>query len=142
MIDHIGIYASNLSVSRPFYEAVLKTLGIVVLSEGRSRIFFHSLSGDRSDNPAGGLWLDEGSPCEPRVHVAFQARSRQQVNDFYDAAMRAGGKDHGGPALRERYHPNYYAAFVLDPDGYLVEAVCHVPAEPKSQDGTEADSIS
>ena len=61
------------------------------------------------------------------MHIAFRAENRQQVRDFYDAALAAGGKDNGAPGLREEYHPTYYGAFIIDPDGHNIEAVCHAP---------------
>jgi catechol 2,3-dioxygenase-like lactoylglutathione lyase family enzyme len=68
-----------------------------------------------------------GAANSPTPHIAFRAASRAQVDAFYRAAMAAGGRDNGGPGIREHYHPNYYGAFVLDPDGHNIEAVCHDP---------------
>jgi predicted lactoylglutathione lyase len=73
------------------------------------------------------LWLANAGKTTPRVHIAFRAESRAQVDAFYAAAMAAGGTDNGGPGLRPMYHPNYYGAFVLDADGHNIEAVCHAP---------------
>jgi catechol 2,3-dioxygenase-like lactoylglutathione lyase family enzyme len=74
------------------------------------------------------FWITAGGPTSPRVHVAFVAKDRATVDAFHRAALAAGGTDHGAPGLREHYHPGYYGAFVLDPDGHNVEAVCHRPA--------------
>jgi predicted lactoylglutathione lyase len=74
------------------------------------------------------FWIGTGEKKSGSVHVAFTATSRAQVDAFYKAAMAAGGSDNGPPGIREYYHPNYYGAFVLDPDGNNVEAVCHAPA--------------
>jgi predicted lactoylglutathione lyase len=78
--------------------------------------------------PKPDFWVSEGAPNEPRVHVAFRADTHEQVDAFYQAALAAGGKDNGGPGPRPHYHENYYGAFVLDPDGHNVEAVCHTPS--------------
>ncbi|MCV3205594.1 VOC family protein [Mesorhizobium sp. YC-39] len=76
-------------------------------------------------NGTPGLWIVQGVPNEPRLHVAFRAESRPQVDAFYEAAIKAGGRDNGRPGLRPQYHPNYYGAYVLDPDGHNIEVVCH-----------------
>ncbi len=73
------------------------------------------------------FWIMQGQVNHPPVHFAFRASSRQEVDDFYQAALLAGGRDHGAPGLRPHYHVNYYAAFILDPDGHNIEAVCHTP---------------
>lgn len=75
--------------------------------------------------PKPDLWIASGSPQEPRVHIAFRADNREQVDAFYKAALAAGGRDNGPPGPRPHYHPGYYGAFVLDPDGHNIEAVCH-----------------
>jgi predicted lactoylglutathione lyase len=77
--------------------------------------------------PKPDFWLHQGTPQQPRVHVAFSASSRQVVDTFYRAAIAAGGTDNGPPGLRPHYHQNYYGAFVLDPDGHNIEACCHLP---------------
>ena len=73
------------------------------------------------------FWLARAGRTTPHLHIAFRAEERAQVDAFYAAAMAAGGRDNGGPGLRELYHPSYYAAFVLDPEGHNIEAVCHKP---------------
>lgn len=73
------------------------------------------------------FWIKQGSQMAPKIHVAFHCKSRAQVQAFYDAAVNAGGKDNGAPGLREHYRPNYYGAFVFDPDGHNIEAVCREP---------------
>ena len=77
--------------------------------------------------PKSDFWVSEGTPNDPRIHVAFRAENRQQVDAFYKAAIAAGGKDNGAPGPRPHYHKYYYGAFVLDPDGHNIEAVCHEP---------------
>ncbi|MFL6663958.1 MAG: VOC family protein, partial [Rhizobacter sp.] len=73
------------------------------------------------------LWISQGVAISPPIHIAFRVSSRAAVDAFYKAALAAGGKDNGAPGLRPQYHPNYYGAFVLDPDGHNIEAVCHDP---------------
>lgn len=127
MLDHTGINVSDLERSKAFYRAALAPLRYQVVKE---------FSGDacglgvpdgfgKSPDPGGDFWLIKGTPQTPRFHVAFTAASRAEVDAFHEAALAAGGKDNGGPGLRPRYHATYYAAFVLDSDGYNVEAVCH-----------------
>lgn len=74
------------------------------------------------------FWISESLRNEPRLHIAFRADTREQVDEFYRAALSAGGKDNGNPGLRLGYHENYYGAFVLDPDEHNIEAVCHAPS--------------
>jgi catechol 2,3-dioxygenase-like lactoylglutathione lyase family enzyme len=75
--------------------------------------------------PKPDFWISRGNPNKPPIHVAFRVSSRAIVDAFFKAALAAGGKDNGAPGLRPHYHPNYYGAFVLDPDGHNIEAVCH-----------------
>ena len=130
MLDHVGFAVSDIERSRRFYEAALAPLGHALVME---------IPPDQNAQGGGGRALGFGSADNPffgiadnrrigeGTHVAFQTNSRALVNAFYDAAIAAGGRDNGGPGIRERYHPNYYAAFVYDPDGFNVEAVCHAP---------------
>ncbi len=127
MLDHIGIVVSNLNRSRTFYRATLKPLGYALTKEGKAFAAFGVSEGfGKSSDPGGDLWLSQGSPMMPLPHFAFSAASRSAVDDFFNAALMVGGKANGGPDLRTQYHSCYYAAFVLDPDGYNIEAVCHV----------------
>jgi catechol 2,3-dioxygenase-like lactoylglutathione lyase family enzyme len=120
MIDHTGVAVSNFAKSKAFYAAALAPLGYAVLME------FEQFAGF-GIAPKPDFWIGEGKPNVPPIHVAFRAESRGQVDAFYQAAITAGGRDNGAPGLREHYHPNYYGAFVLDPDGHNIEAVCHTP---------------
>lgn len=122
MFDHLGLTVSNLERSRAFYAAALAPLGITELARFESVVAFGR------ERPQ--FWLSEGSDAAgtPRPHVAFAAVSRLEVDAFHRAALEAGGVDHGAPGPRPHYHPDYYGAFVLDPDGHNVEAVCHRPA--------------
>ena len=121
MFDHVGLTVSNLDRSRAFYAAALAPLGVTELMR------FEGAAGFGGDRPQ--LWIVEGDVAQPspRTHVAFAAVTRLEVDAFHRAAMEAGGVDNGAPGLRPHYHPDYYGAFVLDPDGHNVEAVCHRP---------------
>ena len=117
LIDHVHIRATDLAASRRFYEAVLGALGIPFVSDERH------LQADE-------LWIDAGEQAS-RIHLAFQVSGPDQVADVHRAGLAAGGKDNGGPGER-KYHPGYYAAFLLDPDGNNIEAVYHGPARRSS----------
>jgi catechol 2,3-dioxygenase-like lactoylglutathione lyase family enzyme len=122
-LDHIGFSVADHAVSRAFYLAALAPLGIGELTSfdipgGR-------ISGFGRDKPE--FWVGSGTPLSGRLHVAFSAASRADVDAFHAAAMKAGATDNGPPGLRPHYHKDYYGAFVLDPDGHNIEAVCHGP---------------
>jgi catechol 2,3-dioxygenase-like lactoylglutathione lyase family enzyme len=120
MIDHISVGVSDVETAKKFYAQALEPLGYSVAFEGDW--------GAGYSNPDGqpDFWI---GPIETpaRVHVAFYAENRSLVDAFHAAALAAGGKDNGAPGLRPHYHPNYYGAFALDPDGHNIEAVCHKP---------------
>jgi catechol 2,3-dioxygenase-like lactoylglutathione lyase family enzyme len=122
LIDHIQLVVRDLPASRRFYEAVLAVMGVPISGEGDGFFWADELVGSRAYSPAA-LGQLTG-----RVHLAFQAPDRQTVNAFHEAGIAAGGRDNGAPGERS-YHPGYYAAFVLDPDGNNVEAVYHGPAK-------------
>jgi catechol 2,3-dioxygenase-like lactoylglutathione lyase family enzyme len=121
MFDHLGFGVTNLAESKAFFLKALQPLGVAVAMEGP-----YGVGMGKYNKPS--LWLHETKEQPARLHVAFVAESRQQVDAFYNAALAAGGKDNGAPGLRPHYHPNYYGAFVIGPDGHNVEAVCHKPA--------------
>ena len=126
MIDHMGITVSNIEKSKDFYSKALEPLDYVLRKNRPGAASFGVREGHgKSFDPGGDFWLTEGAPMTPRVHFAFNAASRRDVDAFFAASLAAGGADNGAPGLRPHYHPNYYAAFVLDPDGYNIEAVCH-----------------
>jgi len=127
MIDHIGIGVKDFDASRRFYDAALAPLGLSVMMEVTPEQTggFHGIGYGDQGKPF--FWIGNDSPRGAGMHVAFAAPNRASVDAFYAAAMAAGGTDHGAPGLRLHYHPNYYGAFVLDPDGINVEAVCHAP---------------
>lgn len=125
MIDHIALDVHDIGRSRAFYDATLAPLGYRLIAQeadGASTVLLYGV-GDEADF----VIADKDRPGEAN-HIAFRADTRAQVDAFHAAALAAGGRDNGGPGLRDRYGPNYYAAFVLDPDGFNVEAVCHAPA--------------
>jgi catechol 2,3-dioxygenase-like lactoylglutathione lyase family enzyme len=121
-LDHIGLDVSEYDRSRAFYEKALAPLGMTLLMEP-----VPGVGGFGGDFPFFWIGKRERGP-DSGVHVAFTPEDRDTVDAFHVAALEAGGKDNGGPGLREIYHPTYYGAFVLDPDGNNVEAVCHTPA--------------
>ena len=127
MIDHFGITVSDIEKSRKFYLGTLGALGYQLIMEFPGSVSFGVRSGHgKSSDPAGDFWLSEGAPMTPRVHFAFGAASKMKVDAFFAEGKIAGGIENGAPGLRPQYHPDYYAAYLLDPDGYNVEAVCHV----------------
>ena len=121
MIDHTGVSVSDVARAKAFYRTALAPLGYTLLVEWEEFAGFGVA-------PKPDFWIAHGTPNAPRVHVAFRADSRAVVDAFYRAAIGAGGRDNGPPGLRPHYHDNYYGAFVLDPDGHNIEAVCHLPA--------------
>ena len=127
MIDHTGIVASDFAKSKEFYMRALSAIGYELLMELPASVTGHTDVAGFGEPPKPDFWISRGSPNTPAVHVAFRAGHRAQVDAFYKAAIAAGGRDNGAPGLRPHYHPNYYGAFVLDPDGHNIEAVCHAP---------------
>ena len=124
MIDHTNISVSNLAASKAFYLGALAPLGYAISREFDDAAGFKD-DRDNGGDPHGDFWISQGTPQSPRKHIAFNARDRAQVDAFHAAALAAGGQDNGAPGPRPQYHAGYYAAFVLDPDGYNIEAVCH-----------------
>ena len=129
MLDHVSLGISNLARSRRFYDAALLPLGLVRTVDFENR-------GSDYGSAAGQFGVEFTITAEAAaapvtgLHVCFTAPNRQAVDAFHRAAIRAGGRDDGAPGLRLIYHPDYYAAFVLDPDGHRIEAVCHAPQRP------------
>jgi catechol 2,3-dioxygenase-like lactoylglutathione lyase family enzyme len=125
MIDHTGLKVSEPARSRHFYERALAPLGYTLLREIPREFTRGFVVLGFGVAPKPDFWVAEGSPETPRVHVAFRARNHEEVEAFYRAALAAGGRDNGAPGPRPHYHEHYYGAFVLDPDGHNIEAVCH-----------------
>ena len=129
MIDHIGFPVSNYERAKAFYARALAPLGYTLIME---------IDADKTESasPAAGFgangkpdfWIGGEGGIDRPLHVAIVAKDRATVDAFYQAALAAGGRDNGSPGLRPHYHAHYYGAFVLDPDGHNIEAVCHAPA--------------
>lgn len=129
MIDHMSTYTRDWSASHRFYRAAMDVLGHEIQAEMTASwdpdFPERRLCAWGPDSPV--FWLIETKEVVTPRHFAFSAASRQDVDAFHIAALAAGGEDHGAPGPRPVYHSDYYGAFVLDPDGNNVEAVCHVP---------------
>ncbi|MCX8996434.1 VOC family protein [Rhizobiaceae bacterium BDR2-2] len=122
MLDHLSVAVSDIGRSKAFYTAALATLGYRPLKDFGDAVGF---SDGKGTDPGGDFWIVEKKPSLPLPHFAFSAATREEVDAFFAAAIAAGGGDNGPPGIRQAYHPHYYAAFVIDPDGYNIEAVCH-----------------
>lgn len=121
MFDHVSIGVADISRARAFYDEVLKPLGYARLSDGETSLGY----GDKEV----GLWIGKSAKpvkadMESGLHFCFVAKDRRSVDAFHAAALKNGGKDNGKPGVRSDYSPTYYAAFVIDPDGYRIEAYC------------------
>jgi catechol 2,3-dioxygenase-like lactoylglutathione lyase family enzyme len=127
MLDHIGFSTGDLPRLRAFYERALAPLGFGVVMEVSAADTGGKYAGVGFGAGRPQFWIGTGVLHQPGIHVAFSAKDRAAVERFYAAALAAGGRDNGPPGLRPHYHPNYYGAFVLDPDGHNIEAVCHLP---------------
>jgi len=128
MIDHIGIPVRDYATSKAFYVAALAGIDYALLMEVPAELTGNRQAAGFGVAPKTDFWISASALEIPPTHVAFRVASRASVDAFYTAAIAAGGKDNGKPGLRPHYHPNYYGAFVLDPDGHNIEAVCHEPA--------------
>jgi catechol 2,3-dioxygenase-like lactoylglutathione lyase family enzyme len=120
MFDHVLFGVTDYAASKTFFLKALEPLGVAVVLEGPLGV---ELSADGKSS----LCIRQTEEKPAYLHFAFRARNRREVEAFYRAALAAGGKDNGGPGLRPQYHANYYAAFVIGPDGHNVEVVCHEP---------------
>ena len=123
MFDHVKFGASDFAASKAFFLEALAPLGVVAVAEGQPAYGVELCRPDSQSSLI--LFQTEEKPAH--LHLAFMAENRHQVDAFYRAALAAGGKDNGAPGLRPRYHANYYAAFVIAPDGHNIEVVCHKP---------------
>ena len=130
MIDHTGVVVSEFEISKKFYTAALGAIGLTLLKEFPASVtggtdvagFGAAQGATQGESPE--FWLARGIPGSTPIHVAFRVARRKLVQAFYKAALAAGGRDNGAPGLRPQYHSDYYGAFVLDPDGHNIEAVC------------------
>ncbi|MBF0678392.1 MAG: VOC family protein [Devosia sp.] len=126
MLDHVGILVADWAKSKAFYDAAFAALGYRLLAEiPVEHTGGVNVGGYGRDKPD--FWLTESTDTGPGRHYAFVAANHAEVDAFYAAAMANGGRDNGGPGPRPHYHAHYYGAFVIDPDGNNVEAVCHAP---------------
>jgi catechol 2,3-dioxygenase-like lactoylglutathione lyase family enzyme len=127
MLDHVGFSVSDYESAKAFYLKALAPLGYGLVME---------VAQTENDHPAAGfgiggkpdIWIGGEGRLNHALHIALTAKDRASVDEFYRAGIAAGGRNNGAPGLRPHYHPNYYAAFVLDADGHNIEAVCHAPA--------------
>ncbi len=123
MFDHVKFGVRDYAASKAFYLQALAPIGVSVVGEGEPAYGAELSAGGESS-----LCLFQTTEAPAHLHIAFVAERREQVDAFHRAALAAGAKDNGPPGLRPKYHPNYYAAFVIDPDGHNIEMVCHAPA--------------
>ncbi|MDA9545958.1 glyoxalase [Bradyrhizobium sp. CCBAU 45321] len=127
MIDHLGFSVSDYERAKAFYAKALAPLGYSLIMEVTAEQTRHAAAAGFGADGKPDFWIGgEGAMNKP-VHVAIHAKDRPTVDAFYKTAMAAGGRDNGAPGIRPHYHANYYGAFVLDPDGHNIEAVCHTP---------------
>ncbi|MCC8956805.1 VOC family protein [Bradyrhizobium sp. Pear77] len=123
MLDHVTIGISDIERSKTFYDAALRPLGITRLYAEGAEFAGYGV------RPKAFFWIGRRATPQTGAHIAFAANDRATVDRFYDDAIKAGGRDNGRPGIRPHYHANYYGAFVLDPDGHNIEAVCHAPQD-------------
>ncbi len=128
MLDHVGFAVDDAEQSKKFYEQALAPLGIsLIMSVTPEQTEAGGTAHGFGSDGKPFFWVGDNERVGEGTHVAFAVDSRAQVHAFYEAALAAGGRDNGAPGLRPHYHPNYFAAFVFDPDGINIEAVCHRP---------------
>lgn len=128
IVDHLGLSFADYARAVSFYEKALAPLGISIVMQVTKEETggFEGAGLGRNGKPS--FWISGGGRTTPRLHIAFVADDRAAVNEFFEAGLAAGGADNGPPGVRAHYHPDYYGAFVLDPEGHNIEAVCHKPA--------------
>ena len=127
MIDHLGISVSDYQRAKAFYTTALAPLGYSLIMEVTAEQTGHAAAAGFGSGGKPDLWFGAEGAMNKPVHIAIAAKDRAAVDAFYEAAIAAGGRDNCPPGIRPHYHPNYYGAFVLDPDGHNIEAVCHAP---------------
>ena len=123
MLDHVSIGVSDIERSKAFYDQALRALGISRLYADGTQAAGYGI------RPKAFFWIGERSTPQTGAHIAFAAGDRATVDRFYEDAIKAGGRDNGRPGIRPHYHAHYYGAFVLDPDGHNIEAVCRTPQD-------------
>lgn len=127
MLDHVSLSVADMERAKRFYSAVLATLGMEMVGEVTAAQSGSVAYAGFGIGRKGQLWIAEDGPQTPSAHICFRAPSRQAVRDFHAAGLANGGTDNGAPGIREIYHPEYYAAFVRDPEGHNIEAVTFEP---------------
>ena len=127
MLDHVGFAVSDFDRSKTFYLNALRPLGISLIMEVTAEQTGNGAAAGFGSDGKPYFWIGEEDAVGNHVHVALASPDRRSVDAFYEAALAAGARDNGAPGLRPHYHPDYYGAFVLDPDGHNIEAVCHKP---------------
>ncbi|HVE51998.1 MAG TPA: VOC family protein [Ramlibacter sp.] len=127
MIDHTGVVVSDFGRSKAFYAQALAPIGYALRMEIPASVTGHADVAGFGEPDKPDFWITSGTANKPPIHVAFRVPTRALVDAFHAAGIAAGGTDNGKPGLRPHYHPDYYGAFVLDPDGHNIEAVCHAP---------------
>ena len=127
-LDHVTLSVGDLDVSRAFYSRLLEPLGLELVADISAEQAGTAYAGFGIGRK-GSFWLSETGVQTPQFHACFRAKTREQVRQFHAAGLANGGTDNGAPGVREIYHPAYYAAFVLDPEGHNIEAVCFEPEE-------------
>lgn len=127
MLDHVSLSVADMERAKRFYSAVLVTLGMEMVGEVTAAQSGSVAYAGFGIGRKGQLWIAEDGPQTPSGHICFRAPSRQAVRDFHAAGLANGGTDNGAPGIREIYHPDYYAAFVRDPEGHNIEAVTFEP---------------
>ena len=127
MLDHVGFPVSDYERSRAFYKRALEPLGIELIVELPPQKAGGNAHAGFGRKGRAQFWIGTGKALQGQLHIAFEAASRGEVDAFHAAALRDGASDNGAPGLRPQYHPDYYGAFVLDPDGLNIEAVCRAP---------------
>ncbi len=126
MLDHLVVKVADFARAKAFYEEIMPVLGAHLMMEFGPEVTGNvRVAGFGRDKPD--FWLAEGGPTAPPIHLAFTAQGRAMVDRFHAAAIAAGASDNGAPGLRPEYHEHYYGAFVRDPEGHNIEAVCHRP---------------
>ena len=125
MIDHVGVLVSDFEKSKAFYVHALAPTGHSKLVEPPGTVGGDAPTAGFCHADGSDFWIRQGDATNPPIHIALRVPTRAAVDAFYEAAIAAGGRDNGAPGLRPQYHANYYGAFVLDPDGHNIEAVCH-----------------
>lgn len=128
MLDHISFPVSDYARAKAFYTRALAPLGYGIVMEMTQQQTGHDPAAGFGAGGKPDFWISGEGGLNRRLHVAIHAKDRATVDAFYQAAIAAGGRDNGAPGIRAHYHRNYYGAFVLDPDGHNIEAVCHAPA--------------